>query len=689
MSCMDYDPSAISLYPVTNSADGTVAPDTIPDITPSVLPTFETHCSSVNPVARQAQEFHFLETGHLYFQHPTKVVSPDDFCLESALDFENNQTLAVVIVCEPSAERQRQKLLRKFDDQCEGQVCVLKCCPAGTSLMRMPNGHNTCAALPEGMSEWTPVFHDGTDFHEVIVEESAYKVIKGFSPICPDANAGVLAQLPSLVPEEAIYMMTTGNVYSKKYSRIIPAPEYCMDKFVLNATAHDITLICFPPQEKSDPMFAVYSACLIVSSVFLLLTLVISILLPDASRLGTWTLLCYVASLLVASLTLAGLQTFATAGGGFCVVVACVLYYSFLSAFMWLNVMSFDIWYTLRYGCCDEDRRTHSGISLWEEMFYPSKPGTNFLNEPLRSNTRNLPTTRSHMTLRFLKRCAYAFGAPAGMIIILLVFQLADGLPETFLTKSIDPAKRCWFKVRKELRLSDRARGRRKSEYPEFFVNNFTIDSSVDLFRKDLVLVSWRIYRDNAILFYFYGPIALLLLANMVFFGLTMHFLISHRRKTRNLNMEESAKKRFTLFIKLFVVMGVGWITEVISWKLGPEEIWYVTDIVNALTGILVFLVFICRRKTLEDLNKLIKERCLSRGNGGVGKSRSIAFTKSQETAKTRFSTQETSLTMANSSEGKVKTMGDEPSGVGADVADANFNGRRLSGSLRGDDADE
>ncbi|CAG0912800.1 unnamed protein product, partial [Notodromas monacha] len=72
-------------------------------------------------------------------------------------------------------------------------------------------------------------------------------------------------------------------------------------------------------------------------------------LLPDGGRVATWTLLSHVACLLVAISLLTWLQI----GGSLedevaCVVVACVMYYSFLSAFLWLNVMSFDIWYTLR-----------------------------------------------------------------------------------------------------------------------------------------------------------------------------------------------------------------------------------------------------------------------------------------------------------------------------------------------------
>lgn len=61
------------------------------------------------------------------------------------------------------------------------------------------------------------------------------------------------------------------------------------------------------------------------------------------------------------------------------------------------------------------------------------------------------------------------------------------------------------------------------------------------------------------------------------------------------------------LYLKLFIVMGVNWSAEIISWAVDSktsESLWYVTDIGNALQGVLIFLIFVCKKRVLVLLNK-------------------------------------------------------------------------------------
>jgi len=53
--------------------------------------------------------------------------------------------------------------------------------------------------------------------------------------------------------------------------------------------------------------------------------------------------------------------------------------------------------------------------------------------------------------------------------------------------------------------------------------------------------------------------------------------------------------------------MGVNWLAEIVSWALGSdgsELVWYVTDIGNSLQGVLIFLIFVCKKRVLNLLNK-------------------------------------------------------------------------------------
>lgn len=61
------------------------------------------------------------------------------------------------------------------------------------------------------------------------------------------------------------------------------------------------------------------------------------------------------------------------------------------------------------------------------------------------------------------------------------------------------------------------------------------------------------------------------------------------------------------LYLKLFIVMGVNWSAEIISWALDPNgtgSVWYVTDIGNSLQGVLIFFIFVCKTRVLRLLNK-------------------------------------------------------------------------------------
>lgn len=71
---------------------------------------------------------------------------------------------------------------------------------------------------------------------------------------------------------------------------------------------------------------------------------------------------------------------------------------------------------------------------------------------------------------------------------------------------------------------------------------------------------------------------------------------------------------RFMLYLKLFIVMGVNWLTEIISWALGSDGsdgsfLWCMTDIGNSLQGVLIFLIFVCKKRVLKLLNKKLCPR--------------------------------------------------------------------------------
>lgn len=58
--------------------------------------------------------------------------------------------------------------------------------------------------------------------------------------------------------------------------------------------------------------------------------------------------------------------------------------------------------------------------------------------------------------------------------------------------------------------------------------------------------------------------------------------------------------------LKLVVVMGVTWVADVVSWAAGgPSSIWYATDLVNALQGVLIFIVVGCQPHVWAAIRRL------------------------------------------------------------------------------------
>jgi hypothetical protein len=72
--------------------------------------------------------------------------------------------------------------------------------------------------------------------------------------------------------------------------------------------------------------------------------------------------------------------------------------------------------------------------------------------------------------------------------------------------------------------------------------------------------------------------------------------------------------------IKLFIVMGISWLLEVIATIFDyPPELWYVSDIFNCLQGLLIFIIFVCKRKVLNAVKKRLGMRVVpARGTTAV-----------------------------------------------------------------------
>nr|CAD7459775.1 unnamed protein product [Timema tahoe] len=153
-------------------------------------------------------------------------------------------------------------------------------------------------------------------------------------------------------------------------------------------------------------------------------------------------------------------------------------------------------------------------------------------------------------------------------------------------------------------------------------------------------------------LVYFYIPIGVLVITNVLFFALTAVKIIQLKKETAMLKGRESKrhdedennKQRFILYLKLFVVMGVNWSMELVSFAIeGPQYLWYITDICNTLQGVLIFLIFVWKDKIRRLLakrfcSKLSRTAPSSRMRSTSSKSPSRSFSSTNLTLKTSIS---------------------------------------------------
>ncbi|KAG8230843.1 hypothetical protein J437_LFUL010240 [Ladona fulva] len=168
---------------------------------------------------------------------------------------------------------------------------------------------------------------------------------------------------------------------------------------------------------------------------------------------------------------------------------------------------------------------------------------------------------------RFLYYSAYAWGSPFVILMVTLIMDFAPGVPDSFIKPGFGK-DRCWFSSK------------------------------------------------MATLAYFYGPVAVILLCNIVLFIITAVKIARIKRDTailmdaesrRNDEIQDSNRQRFDIYLKLFIVMGVNWIAEVVSWGVGgPGYLWFLTDIGNTLQGFFIFIILVwkdrIRRLLLQKL---------------------------------------------------------------------------------------
>ncbi|EDW49409.1 GM16175 [Drosophila sechellia] len=99
-------------------------------------------------------------------------------------------------------------------------------------------------------------------------------------------------------------------------------------------------------------------------------------------------------------------------------------------------------------------------------------------------------------------------------------------------------------------------------------------------------------------------------------FVLTAFRIMKVKKEAQNFTQQQnttnrlnSDKQTYTLFLRLFIIMGLSWSLEIVSFLLSKKQAWakafMVADYFNWSQGTIIFVLFVLRPSTL----KLLKER--------------------------------------------------------------------------------
>lgn len=297
-------------------------------------------------------------------------------------------------------------------------------------------------------------------------------------------------------------------------SHNVSSLEFCIaPKWPVNETSfypEPVAFVCFPEvKDTSDSDFVakVFRIFMIISTIFLIATLIIYLVTPGVRDLSGKCIIAFIFCLISFYVSLICVQWTSSYSEEICVFLAFFTYFWSVSSFFWLNVITFNIWRSvMRKGFEISDNKCLIIYFCW------------------------------------------GFGTP---LLLMFTSLLVENLPGKHIKPNMGKIK-CWFA------------------------------------------------EDKALWSFFYGPIAILLTVNVIMFILTSLRLQKHYEPHTPKRMK-ALRIKFMLHLKLFLLMGITWIFEIISFATPStstiQKIWFITDSLNTAQGIIIFFILVVFRK--------------------------------------------------------------------------------------------
>ncbi|XP_063698159.1 probable G-protein coupled receptor Mth-like 3 [Culicoides brevitarsis] len=139
---------------------------------------------------------------------------------------------------------------------------------------------------------------------------------------------------------------------------------------------------------------------------------------------------------------------------------------------------------------------------------------------------------------------------------------------------------------------------------------------------KDLLQLSigeyycWFYSKDMSYMMFFVLPVGLMTSINVILFVLTMIHCSKIKMEIARVQRSSIKRKRkrmffvnkaiLTMTLKLFTVMGISWIMEILSTIFPNDNLWWFTDFLNSFLGVFVFGIFILKKRVLNKIAEKI-----------------------------------------------------------------------------------
>ncbi|XP_063838823.1 probable G-protein coupled receptor Mth-like 3 isoform X2 [Ostrinia nubilalis] len=408
-------------------------------------------------------------------------------------------------------------------------LCVRKCCPVGQHYLPFHCGTLAGRCVPNKDDK---VLYDLSDY--VHRTKSKYGVgdIMGLRSDI-QCKSGKIS-LNRSYPSDWHHLTRNGDMESALGVR----SDYCLEVFDTSFCGVDpyvSAVTCFI-KEALIKDFRLSFVLNSLSAVCLALTLIVYCAIPELRNLHGRNLICHVSMMLLAYSCLARAQYEFVSNRTLCTVLGYGIYFGFVSAFAWLNVMCADIWWTF---------------------------GSVRTVNPLQKGSAG--------RRRFCWYSLYAWSVSVSLTLIMFLF---DKFPVADVLDANMGMYRCWFAADQNA----------ESDWPHYI--------------------------------FFVIPLGLVSCSNFVLWVLTARHCSRVKSEVHRLqagSVGDRVRRRFRIdkanFVltgKLWVVMGAGWCSELLSTlAFNPDQwIWTIVDMVNELQGVFIFIILIFKPKLYYLIRK-------------------------------------------------------------------------------------